>query len=296
MPVLKNYNTKNYNKFVIEILKKLEKQPRSQAGDFLENFLAEQTSYLNHWPSDKEVLQVLSTYPLGWRITRARLRVILEALEDSLRGWSGSKPSHEQRMRRYSSTVEHIMPKAWEKNWPAVKDEFARKYRDNTIQTLGNFTLASRRLNSKMSNGPWEEKKKALSDAQLTSLALNKDVFSESEWNESKIEERTARLLAEFVKYWAVPNEKLPKNFVSPSQDKNTLTEAEFRVGERWTSAEESALSEEWEQGLSIPDISGLHQRRAGGIMARLKTLGLLSEDATQEEAEKLQQSKRTDL
>jgi hypothetical protein len=289
-------NTKNYNKFVIEILKKLEKQPRSQAGDFLENFLAEQTSYLNHWPSDKEVLQVLSTYPLGWRITRARLRVILEALEDSLRGWSGSKPSHEQRMRRYSSTVEHIMPKAWEKNWPAVKDEFARKYRDNTIQTLGNFTLASRRLNSKMSNGPWGEKKKALSDAQLTSLALNKDVFSESEWNESKIEERTARLLTEFVKYWAVPNEKLPKNFVSPSQDKNTLTEAEFRVGERWTSAEESALSEEWEQGLSIPDISGLHQRRAGGIMARLKTLGLLSEDATQEDAEKLQQIKRTDL
>lgn len=289
-------NTKNYNKFVIEILRKIEKQPRSKAGDFLENFLAEQTSYLNHWPSDKEVVQVLTTYPLGWRITRARLRVILEALEDSLRGWSGAKPSHEQRMRRYSSTVEHIMPKAWEKNWPAVKDEFARKYRDNIIQTLGNFTLASRRLNSKMSNGPWEEKKKALSDAQLTSLALNKDVFSEAEWNETKIEARTARLLNEFIHYWPVPNEKLPANFVSPSQDKNTLTEAEFRVGERWTSAEESALSEEWEQGLSVPDIAGLHQRRAGGIMARLKTLGLLPEEATQEEAEKLQQAKRTEV
>ena len=289
-------NTKNYNKFVIEILRKIEKQPRSKAGDFLENFLAEQTSYLNHWPSDKEVVQVLTTYPLGWRITRARLRVILEALEDSLRGWSGAKPSHEQRMRRYSSTVEHIMPKAWEKNWPAVKDEFARKYRDNIIQTLGNFTLASRRLNSKMSNGPWEEKKKALSDAQLTSLALNKDVFSETEWNETKIEARTARLLNEFIHYWPVPNEKLPANFVSPSQDKNTLTEAEFRVGERWTSAEESALSEEWEQGLSVPDIAGLHQRRAGGIMARLKTLGLLPEEATQEEAEKLQQAKRTEV
>jgi uncharacterized protein with ParB-like and HNH nuclease domain len=289
-------NTKNYNKFVIEILRKIEKQPRSKAGDFLENFLAEQTSYLNHWPSDKEVVQVLTTYPLGWRITRARLRVILEALEDSLRGWNGAKPSHEQRMRRYSSTVEHIMPKAWEKNWPAVKDEFARKYRDNIIQTLGNFTLASRRLNSKMSNGPWEEKKKALSDAQLTSLALNKDVFSEAEWNETKIEARTARLLNEFIHYWPVPNEKLPANFVSPSQDKNTLTEAEFRVGERWTSAEESALSEEWEQGLSVPDIAGLHQRRAGGIMARLKTLGLLPEEATQEEAEKLQQAKRTEV
>lgn len=289
-------NTKNYNKFVIEILRKIEKQPRSQAGDYLEDFLAEQTSYLNHWPSDKEVVQVLKTYPLGWRITRARLRVILEALEDSLRGWSGSKPSHEQRMRRYSSTVEHIMPKAWEKNWPAVKDEFARKYRDNTIQTLGNFTLASRRLNSKMSNSPWEEKKKALSDAQLTSLALNKDVFFEMDWDESRIEARTERLLNEFIKYWPAPNEKLPKNFVSPSQDKNTLTEAEFRVGERWTSAEESALSEEWEQGLSVPDIAGLHQRRTGGIMARLKMLGLLPEESTQDDAEALQKAKRSDV
>ena len=139
-------------------------------------------------------------------------------------------------------------------------------------------------------------KKKALSDAQLTSLALNKYVFSEAEWNETKIAARTARLLNEFIHYWPVPNEMLPANFVSTSQGKNTLTEAELRVGERWTSAEESALSEGWEQGLSVPDIAGLHQRRAGRIMARLKTLGLLPEEATQEEAEKLQQAKRTEV
>ena len=83
---------------------------------------------------------------------------------------------------------------------------------------------------------------------------------------------------------------------MSPSQDKNTLTEAEFRVGERWTSAEESALSEEWEQGLSVPDIAGLHQRRTGGIMARLKTLGLLPEESTQDDAEALQKAKRSDV
>ena len=67
-------------------------------------------------------------------------------------------------------------------------------------------------------------------------------------------------------------------------------------MGERWTSAEESALSEEWEQGLSVADIAGLHQRRIGGIMARLKMLGLLSEDATQEDAEILQKGKRTEV
>ncbi len=90
-----------------------------------------------------------------------------------------------------------------------------------------------------------------------------------------------------------MPNEKLPKNFVSPSQYTNTLSEAEFRVGERWTSAEESALSEEWEQGLSVSDIAGLHQRRVGGILARLKTLGLLPEESTQEDSDNIQIAKR---
>jgi hypothetical protein len=195
-------------------------------------------------------------------------------------------------MRRYSSTVEHIMPKSWEKNWPPVSSDIARKRRDSVIQTLGNLTLASRRLNSKLSNGPWDVKKKALSDAQLTSLALNKDVFSESTWDEQRIESRTERLVEEFIKYWPVPNEKLPKNFVSPNLSITTLSDSESRVGERWSVAEESALGEEWNQGLSIQEISGLHQRRVGGIMARLKTLDLLPEDATIEMADEIQQKK----
>lgn len=285
-------NTKNYNKFMVELLRYLDKEERIQAGDVLETLLATQTSYLSHWPSDEEVAHVLNTYPIGWRITRARLRVILEGIEDSLRGWGGSKTSHEQRMRRYSSTVEHIMPKSWEKNWPPVSSDIARKRRDSVIQTLGNLTLASRRLNSKLSNGPWDVKKKALSDAQLTSLALNKDVFSESMWDEQRIERRTERLVEEFIKYWPVPNEKLPKNFVSPNLSITTLSDSESRVGERWSVAEESALGEEWNQGLSIQEISGLHQRRVGGIMARLKTLDLLPEDATIEMADEIQQKK----
>ena len=285
-------NTKNYNKFMVELLRYLDKEERNQAGDVLETLLATQTSYLSHWPSDKEVSHVLNTYPIGWRITRARLRVILEGIEDSLRGWGGSKTSHEQRMRRYSSTVEHIMPKSWEKNWPPVSSDIARKRRDSVIQTLGNLTLASRRLNSKLSNGPWDVKKKALSDAQLTSLALNKDVFSESMWDEQRIEHRTERLVEEFIKYWPVPNEKLPKNFVSPNLSITTLSDSESRVGERWSVAEESALGEEWNQGLSIQEISGLHQRRVGGIMARLKTLDLLPEDGTIEMADEIQRKK----
>jgi len=285
-------NTKNYNKFMVDLLKNLESNDRLKAGSVLEELLAQQTSYLSHWPSDAEVKHVLKTYPLGWRVTRARLRVILEGIEDSLRGWGSEKTVHEQRMRRYSSTVEHIMPKAWEKNWGPVTGDSERRFRDNIIQTLGNFTLASKRLNSRLSNGPWDVKRKALADAQLTSLALNKDVVSEPDWNEERIGERTSKLVEEFIKYWPVPNEKLPKDFKSPNLEVTKLSESESRVGERWLFAEESALGEEWAQGLSIQEISGLHQRRVGGIMARLKTLDLLAEEATVEDADRIQKSK----
>jgi hypothetical protein len=285
-------NTKNYNKFMVDLLQQLESNERSQAGSVLEDLLAKQISYLSHWPSDNEVKYILKTYPLGWRITRARLRVILEGIEDSLRGWGPDKTVHEQRMRRFSSTVEHIMPKAWDRNWTPVSSDSERKFRDNMIQTLGNFTLASRRLNSKMSNEPWDIKRKALADAQLTSLALNKNVVDQAEWNEYKIEERTLRLVEEFIKCWPVPNEKLPKEIKSPNLEVTKLSESESRVGERWFLEEESALQDEWSQGLLVEEIAGLHQRRVGGIMARLKFLGLIAKEATLEDVDRIQSAK----
>ena len=55
-------------------------------------------------------------------------------------------------------------------------------------------------------------------------------------------------------------------------------------------------MQEEWSQGLSIQEILGLHQRRAGGIMVRLKTLDLLAEEATIEDADRLQKNKYENL
>ena len=55
-------------------------------------------------------------------------------------------------------------------------------------------------------------------------------------------------------------------------------------------------MQEEWSQGLSLEEISGLHQRRTGGIMVRLKTLDLLAEEATIEDADRIQKNKYKNL
>ena len=45
---------------------------------------------------------------------------------------------------------------------------------------------------------------------------------------------------------------------------------------EKWTEEEESRLVKEFNQGFSIDEIASMHNRKEGGIRARLKRLGLI--------------------
>jgi len=47
-------------------------------------------------------------------------------------------------------------------------------------------------------------------------------------------------------------------------------------IGQKWTEEEEKELVEEYKQGLTIRNIAQIHQRKEGGIQARLKKLGLI--------------------
>ena len=50
----------------------------------------------------------------------------------------------------------------------------------------------------------------------------------------------------------------------------------ESMVGKPWTKEEETKLIEEFNRGLQLQDIATLHNRKNGGIRARLKRLGLI--------------------
>ena len=46
------------------------------------------------------------------------------------------------------------MPRKWHTNWP-IQDTSGEADRDSIIHTLGNLTLLTGKINSKVSNGPW---------------------------------------------------------------------------------------------------------------------------------------------
>lgn len=128
-------------------------------------FLMGQTADSREWPTDSAVTQALKDLPLYRLLTRARLRMVLEGIEDQLRGTKS-----EESVVRGKLTIEHVMPQGWQGgHWPLPdgvdEGEMAEKAaarREVLIHTIGNLTLLTQSLNSGISNGPWSDKRKAI--------------------------------------------------------------------------------------------------------------------------------------
>ena len=82
---------------------------------------------------------------------------------------------------------------------PVAKDNVDR---DRIIQSIGNLTLVNERLNTILSNGPWESKRKGLGEHSV--LFLNKDLLDKAPatWDEAAIADRARRLCQAAIKVW----------------------------------------------------------------------------------------------
>jgi uncharacterized protein with ParB-like and HNH nuclease domain len=194
---------KSYNKVVVELVKIVSKD-RLSPGDKLERYLSEQSSMSSYWPDDGELTGQVSQMQMYRNLYRSRIRMILEAIEDDSRGWIGSSTSKAgMRVKRASYAIEHVMPQRWQANWPLSTN--TEQERETQLQTLGNLTLLTTKLNSSVSNGPWETKSKELTKHDV--LLINKQIqeLGEKGWNEDLIKARTLLLIQTIVSIWPVP-------------------------------------------------------------------------------------------
>lgn len=202
-------SAKDINRMVLDILKRLVKSGPQNAGDTVEEFLNEQTAESRFWPTDSQVRSALAQEPLYRSLSRPRMRMLLEALEDNLR-----HPKSEDACCPKALTVEHVMPRGWREYWgdDIAGDALAEQARDNLVHTLGNLTLVGGRLNTTLSNRPWlsrEEGKKGKYDYLLShaTLNLNGELLEQhkSGWTEEDIRIRTAEKTATFLALWPRP-------------------------------------------------------------------------------------------
>jgi hypothetical protein len=201
-------STQSYSDLIALLLHELKDRPRQEAAIATEQILREQTSGNLYWPADEEVQTWLATAPIYRRLRRGRLRMVLEAIEDHFRGYDSDRPSYAgQRIARDHHAIEHILPQQWQTHWP-VEDLAARLRRDNHVHVLGNLTLLTRGLNSKVSNGPWlGENGKIAHLAQHDVMLMNNNVRTSGAdgWDEQKIDTRTAEM-ARFLHRFGCPD------------------------------------------------------------------------------------------
>ena len=184
--------TKRYNYVVTELVALLRKSDRERAGDVIERYLAGQTSESGYWPDDDEVRKEVATLKAYRRLGRGRLRMVLEAIEDHLRGWrDGTQGLIEERVPRGKLAIEHVMPRKWHTHWPLP---IRRVRQIATVSSIPSATsrLLTGKLNSKVSNGPWAGaggKRDALEAHDV--LLLNRTLKAANDWTDECIRSRT---------------------------------------------------------------------------------------------------------
>jgi len=202
-------STKSYSQVVAEVVTLVRKANRGNAGDVIERYFAGQSSGSRYWPDDDEIKEELGTLLAYRRLGRGRLRMVLEAIEDYQRGWrQGKKGLGDERVARAKLAIEHVMPRKWHSHWPLQHRTDGEAERERLIHTLGNLTLLTGKLNSKVSNGPWlgsGGKREGLEAHDV--LLLNRELLKKagSQWTDETIRIRTEELADVIIAIWPVP-------------------------------------------------------------------------------------------
>ena len=194
------------NRIIYELVRALRQDSLDNADGVILEFLRSQTAYNRQWPTDRELENSLSQRTLYRVLTRGRLRMVLEAVEENLR--ENSLAEHGEAPKNL--TIEHVMPRSWETNWSlpgGVDSVEATENRNWLIHTIGNLTLVNRRLNPALSNAPWEQKRDTLRKHSV--LLMNDRLLQESEgvaWDEDFIQARSRRMAKIIAEVWPGPD------------------------------------------------------------------------------------------
>lgn len=185
---------------VADLIRLYTTTPQEDLASRIRNHLANLNVSSTYWPSDEEVRSSLRSDPVFRLFKRARLRMVLEAIENQYR-----KGTNQPQVPRRGYPIEHILPQKWDQHWP-VEGVEAELERSAHVHRLGNLTLLTSSLNSKVSNGPWEKKRAALQEHDT--LLLNSRLLAstaETGWCEDAIDRRTEEMIDRILAEWPAP-------------------------------------------------------------------------------------------
>ena len=200
--------TKDYNRLSLDLVRESRKKYSDKFDKIVVEFLSAQEADSRRWPRDADLEYSLTTLPLYRLLTRGRLRLLLEGIEEYLLGDSFGEKDEVQKYL----TIEHVLPQSWEAHWPLPEnddEEDARNRRNQLVHSIGNLTLVTARLNSVASNAPWKDKQESLEEHSV--LLLNRKLladYKDKAWNEDVILARSGKMAAMIADVWPGPDSR----------------------------------------------------------------------------------------
>jgi uncharacterized protein with ParB-like and HNH nuclease domain len=185
--------TKNYNNLFISLIKQLKENTTVSLKDKLTELLLSYTDDTSRFPADDEIKTGFANSVLTNQYAKEILFIItLYDINTVLNDITA--------LSSQAFSVEHMMPKKWQANWPAALTPEEINNRNYKLLTLGNLTIITINLNSKLRNSAWLVKKDILS--QYSSLPLTTKYTSKPDWNEDTINARANDLYDKALIIW----------------------------------------------------------------------------------------------
>ena len=143
------------------------------------------------FPRDREFQSAFETKDMYLEFKPPLIRYILYKFERS---------RTKEVVEQDNTTIDHILPqdtKLWRDHLASISDN---AYQD-CIHKIGNLTLT--KLNSEMSNNPFEQKKQVY---KVSNYSITRDLADYSDWSSNEIKARCVSMAEEAVKIWALPD------------------------------------------------------------------------------------------
>jgi hypothetical protein len=195
--------TKAYNQIFLELLGRAKSAGPGEVPDAFRSFLAASQADSRVWPSGHDVVGAVLDLPLYRLLTRGRLRFVLEAIEESMR----DEFVEESAVQRGTLSIEHVLPQSWVTHWPLEGEVTVERQlaRERLLHTMGNLTLVNPKLNLKLSNDSWEEKRRLIERNSV--MHMNKALLAHAAdgWSDSAIRERGNALATRILGIWPGP-------------------------------------------------------------------------------------------
>lgn len=182
--------------------------------DAIVSFLMQLTSK-DAIPSDDDFVRALKERNLYRK--NALCKYLLVAIENQSK----------EKVDTSTLSIEHIMPqnKNLSRSWQTMLGDNWEDIRERNLHTLGNLTLTG--YNSELGDKPFEEKKEMLKNPEAPThiTILYKDVLNQDIWDESKIQDRAARLSDMVLKLFPIIAPKQKVDFSDPRYREYTVAD-----------------------------------------------------------------------